>query len=185
MSLGRETVERVRDVETLLVLAPPTGGADPMRRALRAGRDSPRHLAVDFTPDRDPFSAFDGDARESVLVTTSEAGVSESVPTERVSSPADLTGVGMQTSQILGRWAETGDDIVVSFDSLTVLLQFVDLHDLYRFLHVVTARIRTVGAHAQFYLDPSTQGDQTVSIITSLFQGVARYEGDEWSVRVA
>jgi hypothetical protein len=104
------------------------------------------------------------------------------ITVETVSSPADLTGLGMIISETFQRWHEGDRAAALCFDSLTTLLQFEDLHNAYRFLNLVTTRLSAAGADSHFHLDPATVDDQTVSTLASTFRAVAEYE-DGWTVR--
>jgi hypothetical protein len=102
---------------------------------------------------------------------------------ETLSSPGDLTGLGIKLSEILKEWDETDGRTVACFDSLTALLQYADLQTVYKFLHVLTGRFDAAGVTAHFHLDPDTCDDQTVSTLTSLFDTVVELDGGEWTVR--
>lgn len=92
-------------------------------------------------------------------------------------SPDDLTGIGITLSEYLSSWGGEGGDLVVCFDSLTALLQYVSLKRAYRFLHVLTGRAAAVGARSHYHLDPSAHDDRTVATLTSLFDAVVDESG--------
>lgn len=96
-------------------------------------------------------------------------------------SPTDLTGLGITVSEYLA--AEGGERTVVIFDSLTVLLQYVDLQRAFRFLHVLANRVGTVDATAFYHMDPGAHDDRAVATLSSLFDAVAEYEDGSWSFR--
>jgi hypothetical protein len=98
-----------------------------------------------------------------------------------VKSPTDLTGLGITISEYLAE--EGGDRTVLSFDSLTVLLQYVDLRRAFRFFHVLANRVQTVDATAYYHIDPGAHDDQNVATLSSLFDAVAEFEDGSWSVR--
>lgn len=100
---------------------------------------------------------------------------------QTVESPDDLTGLGITLGQQLSAWTETSDEpVTVCFDSLTVLLQYVDLQRAFRFLHVLSGRVESMGVNAHYHLDPDAVDEQTVATLTSLFEAVLRYEDGEW-----
>lgn len=103
---------------------------------------------------------------------------------ETVSSPADLTGIGMKISAILEDFAEMESELVVCFHSLTVLLQYTDIQRAFRFLHVITGRMAAVDATAHFHMDPTVHDEQQRNTLLSLFDGVMELNGEgEWIVR--
>jgi hypothetical protein len=77
-----------------------------------------------------------------------------------VSSPADLTGVGIELTGILRKWHH--DDAVtdprVGLHSLSTHLMYADVQRVYQFLHVVTTRIATVDGVGVFTMDVSGRG---------------------------
>ena len=102
------------------------------------------------------------------------------VSTASVSSPGDLTGLGIKLSQCLSSWSADAKPTAVHFDSLTTLLQFADLKRVFQFVHVVTGRIESADAVGYFHLDPAAHDDQTVATLRGIFDGVYEYGSDGW-----
>jgi hypothetical protein len=155
-----------------LLLVTVTGSADDRLDAwrLHAGERLPRRTAV-LSVGESTRSAAVGGGGESHLPGT---GVS----VETVSNPGDLTGVGMRLSERLRTWADSDGRTVVCFHSIDPLLQYVDLSRLFRFLHVLTGRLRTIGAVAHFHLDPSAHDPQTVDTLLHLFDAAVEVDED-------
>lgn len=101
--------------------------------------------------------------------------------TEYVSSPDDLTGLGIAITETLDGF--DGPAPAVCFDSLTVLLQYADAEQTFRFLHVLSRYLSDASVSFHAHLDPVTQEDRTLSTLATLFDGLARYEDGEWQVR--
>lgn len=91
-------------------------------------------------------------------------------------SPTDLTGVGIRISERLAEWARDASHgsspFLLCFDSLTALLAYAELERAFRFVHVLTGRLRTAGARGHFHLDPAAHDDQTVATLAPLFDAV-------------
>ena len=85
-----------------------------------------------------------------------------------VSDPTDLTGLGIRMSEYLEAWAGNGRRTVIWFDSVTTLLQFVDLDRAYRFLHVLSGRVKSVDGRGYYLLDPSAHDDRTIAVLQEL-----------------
>ncbi len=98
-----------------------------------------------------------------------------------VESPSDLTGIGMKVGSYLDSHGD--GDTVVSFDSLTVLLQYVDLERAFRFLNAIASQVREVGALAHYHVDPNAHDDRVLATLASLFDGVARFDDGTWETR--
>ncbi len=103
-----------------------------------------------------------------------------------VENPGDLTGVGIELSELLSGMATASQDdeyIAVSFDSITSLLQYADLQRAFRFLHVVTGRVKTIGGTGFYNLDPEAHDKQTVATLKGLFDAVIHVDSDgSWTV---
>lgn len=104
-----------------------------------------------------------------------------SIRTTSVSDPGDLTGIGIKMDQALSAW--TAEDAVTRtcFHSLTGLLQYADLHRVFKFLHVLTARVEAANGLAHFHLDPTAVDDRTLATVRSLFDVVIEYEDGSWT----
>ncbi|WP_336037038.1 RAD55 family ATPase [Halobacterium yunchengense] len=105
-----------------------------------------------------------------------------------VSSPGDLTGMGIEFSEIAREAGDAGvGRLRVGFDSLSPLLMYVDLQRLFRFLHVFTSQIQSQGWLGVFSVDPESHDDQTINTISQLFDGVLQVrvtDGGDHEVRV-
>ncbi|WP_436902845.1 DUF7504 family protein [Halovenus halobia] len=98
-----------------------------------------------------------------------------------VENPSDLTGIGIELSELLSGMATAADDdehLTVCFDGITSLLQYADLQRAFRFLHVVTGRVKTVGGIGHFHLDPDAHDPQTLATLKGLFDAVIEVEED-------
>jgi hypothetical protein len=103
-----------------------------------------------------------------------------------VKDSADLTGIGIEMSELLSELAEAadeGDRIVVCFDSLTALLEHAELERAFRFLHVATGRVRSGGALGYYLLDPDGHDAETLTTLQNLFDAVLEHDDDTgWTV---
>lgn len=100
-----------------------------------------------------------------------------------VSSTGDLTDIGIEVSRFLAEWDGDGHRTVVCFDSLTTLLQYVDLQRAFRFLHVLTGRVRATDGLAHYHLDPTAHDERTTNTLKTLFDGLAEWDGASWQIR--
>jgi len=121
------------------------------------------------------------DSTRSVAADAGAAGGGPSLPEtnapiETVTSPNDLTGLGIRITEFLTDWAENDNQTVVCFDSLTALLQYVELETAYEFLHIITGRLATVDAFAHFHMDPEAHDQQTVEVLTGLMDAVVEVD---------
>ena len=187
---GHETAE---GRENVLVLAPSIGGADDERCAKRLssppGAASPNVLlvALDETPDR----RVDAVVRRSAVSpsnvgvvccdrvrsgaatgSTATAGVGSGPRVATVSSPGDLTGLGVRIEEVLSAWVDEPGPVELCFHSLTTVCQYVDARTAFRFCHAVTRHLDAAGAGSHFHLDPDAVDERTVATLSALFDRV-------------
>lgn len=117
-----------------------------------------------------------GDFTRSATPATADQGLShpETPPIETVGDPANLTALGITINDLLADWTADEqslrtDGIVVCFDSVTALLDHVDLQAAFRFLHVLLSRFAATGATTHFHLDTVATDDETVRTFRQLF----------------
>jgi len=79
---------------------------------------------------------------------------------ESVSSPRDMTGVGVAFEKYSKKVGERVDGSRVMYDSLTTLLQYVDRRRAYRFIDVLTGRFAAEGDLSVFTVDRGTIDDK-------------------------
>lgn len=99
----------------------------------------------------------------------------ETVVIEALHDPKDLTRLGVLINKYLGT---DGPPPVICFHTLNGILQFVEIEKLFRFLHILQSRVRSVGANAHYLIDPKTVDEQSVSTLQPLFDFTIRYDED-------
>jgi len=104
-----------------------------------------------------------------------------------VSSPGDLTGVGIELTGILREWHhDSVADPRVGLHSLSTLLMYADVKRVYQFLHVVTTRIASIDGVGVYTLDV-TAGGSAHDALKQLFDAMVEVrsgeEGSEFRVR--
>ena len=123
---------------------------------------------------------------------TKQQGMGSSVESDLVryaSSPVDLTGIGIELSELLrGLYKNRGfTKNRILLHSLSTLLMYSDLQTVFRFLHVFTGRVQSSDALGVFVIDASAHDEQTVSTLKQLFDGVVRVresDGGGYEARV-
>lgn len=75
------------------------------------------------------------------------------VRTEAIRDPANLVELGTTITEVLCKQEST----FVCFDSIEELLQYVDLEEVFRFLHVLTTLVERESAVAHYHLDPTEE----------------------------
>jgi len=121
-------------------------------------------------------------AGEAVRSAAAGAAASSALPAgmalESVSSPGDLTGLGMHISQQLSEWTDDDNRIVVDFDSLSILLEYAPRQSVFKFIHVLKGRIDAANAVAHYHMDPAAHESQEISTFKSLMDAVVEIDED-------
>jgi len=153
-------------------------GADPVETSV---------LWVTFRRDPgaclDQWTATTGDRPlNAAVIAVGDVGTVDAdwADVESVSSASDLTGLGIEIGEFLSDWE---GNVVVCFDSLTAMLQYVEVETAYEFLHAVTGQLYAADARAHFHVDPNAHDTQTVDSIASLFDAVVELGDGEPTVR--
>jgi hypothetical protein len=185
------------DVSNVLLLAPSLGGRSSDVCLDMLAQTPPAEtnvLVVSYTQTPADFvdDWLDGvgvaPVRGGVVsIGQGDAGVEDpSWAVQTVENPSDLTGVGIELSELLSGMAGAAADdehIAVCFNSVTSLLQYADLQRAFRFLHVVTGRVKTVGGVGHFHLDPDAHDDQALATLKGLFDAVVEQTDDGWELQ--
>jgi hypothetical protein len=184
------------DVSNVLLLAPSLGGQGTdvcLDLLTETPPERTNVLSVTFTdtPQEwvDRWTARTDTPVRGGIVAVGQVDASvdgESWAVKTVENPSDLTGIGIELSELLSGMAKAGDEdehIVFCFDGVTSLLQYADLQRAFRFLHVVTGRVKTVGGVGHYHLDPEAHDTQTLATLKGLFDAVIEVEDDgTWTI---
>ncbi len=118
----------------------------------------------------------DFDVNFKVIDCISKTIYPDSADTEfikRVASPIDLTGISVWTSRFLDSYFRSGKrDVIILLDSLSTLLMYTNPQTVYRFLHVVTRRIRATKAKALYIVQKDMHEERTITTLKHMFDGV-------------
>ncbi|MFB6141555.1 MAG: RAD55 family ATPase [Halosimplex sp.] len=90
-----------------------------------------------------------------------------------VSSPGDLTGIGIGITKALeslhGAGAERGRMALVS---LSTMLTYTDRETVFKFCHVLSSRLDAAGYLGVFTIDTGAHDEQTLQVIKQAFDGL-------------
>lgn len=146
---------RFVDAADVTILVTPTAG-DRLRSMADSGSSWPDRTIV-VTAKQQPLSSVgDLDLQD--------------VPIEVVQLDPDieLIGFGETISRVIAEHNAPKTDVFVTFDILPELLAEGDLETLFKFLHLLTARIENAGAFSHFYCPSETTGP-AMNLLSELF----------------
>ncbi len=166
---------------SILLQAPSMGGTRELcTDLLTGGLDEPGVLFVSFTRQASTCveQVAEGDVGRTGVITVGDGGTDvdrEDVTVRSISSPSDLTGLGIEIGQILREWEAP---VAVCFDSLTAMLQYVEFETAYEFLHALTGQFYAHDARAHYHIDPGAHDPMHVAGMTSLFDAAVSVDAD-------
>ena len=145
--------------------------------------ESWRRHQGDATPNRLGVIDVGGSTRATAAASASAPGPTGPVRIETIGSPGNLTDLGIKINGFLQEWEADDAAPTICFHSLTTLLQYAELQRVFRFLHVLTGRVRAVDGLAHFHLDPGAHEPHVENTLMTLFDAAARLEDGEWAIR--
>jgi hypothetical protein len=89
-----------------------------------------------------------------------------------VGSPGNLTDIGVTLTETLE--SQSADRTLLCFRSLTVLLQYAPLDEVYQFLHTLRTHVDRADTAAHFHLHEDAHGEAVVNTLRSVFDRVHR-----------
>lgn len=199
MELAQIEEEHLQDASNILVLAPLSPwGTKAYAELLASATSAESNLAVvtytqppelwlsDWKNAQHPLppdlTFVHGGPKQGEEITHEGSNIT----TVRV-SPRDPMDIITTVTEELDRWDAPQNPSVVSVQTLTVLLEYVDFDTAFRYLHVLIHRIRGADATGYYQIDPSIHEHETINTLSVLFDVVIEAEegatGDtEWSV---
>ena len=98
----------------------------------------------------------------------------------KVSSPGDLTGIGIGITKCLealhGAGAEDGRMALIS---LSTMLTYTNRETVFKFCHVLSSRLDAAGYVGVFTIDSGAHDDQTLQVIKQAFDGLVEVRDGE------
>jgi len=198
--LGPDLETEVEPGTNLLVTGPPLTGKRALCLDILAAGTEQKNGAIVVTTkdgaervlsDYKKRTAYQGRPVAVVDCVTRQQGVNDVLDDERIkytSSPVDMTGIGIKLSEFLQAFYQDRgiQKNRIMVHSLSTLLMYSDLQTVFRFLHVFTGRIQSVGGLGLFCIDSTAHDQQTMNTLTQLFDGIITTSEDaDPDIRIA
>lgn len=87
----------------------------------------------------------------------------------RIPDPENIQQIGVEITKFLSRADSGTDPVILFFDSISVMLQYVSLDTAVQFIEQCLASLEQFAAGGQFYFAPAVHDEETVDVIESLF----------------
>lgn len=185
----RLPIEPVEAGSTVLVAGPAHSGTRDLALGLLGGASGEGAIIIttDETTERvlDACESTEGrfDLTQVGVVSCVDEGAGTEFPARAltVSSPSDLTGIGMRYSKLYQDFHREGTErIRTGLFSVTALLTFGDLQPISRFVHTLAGRVDSVDGFGAFLIDPTALDERAVNTIGEFCDGrIGLREGDD------
>ncbi|WP_135303628.1 helix-turn-helix transcriptional regulator [Haloarcula amylovorans] len=96
-------------------------------------------------------------------------------------NPREPMDIIAPVTESLTRWRNNDRQTVVSVQTLTLLLEYVDFDTAFRYLHILTHRVQD-DAIGFYQMDPDVHDEETINTLKPLFDAVVEVEDGEWRV---
>lgn len=179
-------LESIRPGTSILVTGPAMAGKQSLvYDVLADGVSKGQGAIIVSTGDRAETVIEDFDARVSttgysfgVVDCAADQSVAESRPENRifvhhVSSPGDLTGIGIGITEAMETLHDNGKDGGrLALSSLSTMLTYTDRKTVFKFCHVLSSRLEAADYLGLFTIDASAHDEQTLQVIKQAFDGM-------------
>jgi len=182
-----DAVSAVRPGSNILVSGPAMSGKEDLAYSLLAdGSRRGEGAVIVTTSDRaeDVIDEYHGrvdglDEALLAVVDTRGEGDRSSDQTadgafiQHISSPSDMTGIGIAITKCLETLHNTGvDQGRFALVSLSTMLTYTDRKTVFKFCHVLSSRFDSAGYLGLFTIDSAAHDDQTLQVIKQAFDGM-------------
>ncbi|MCE8424877.1 MAG: recombinase RecA [Candidatus Methanoperedens sp.] len=98
---------------------------------------------------------------------------------KKVISPADLTSIGVKISQFFEDFfGKNINNIQLHINSLSIILMYSNIQTVFRFLHILTGRIKVMGALGIYVVDSGVHDLQTIATLKQLCDGIIEVKSE-------
>ncbi|MUV90194.1 hypothetical protein GJ629_10075 [Halapricum sp. CBA1109] len=183
--LDIDALESVRPGSNILISGPAMTGKDALAFDILAdGTRQQQGAVIVSTGDR--AENVIADYRDRAGTDTVRLGVVDCVSdgggnaqsgdgiyVHNVSSPGDLTGIGIGITKALEGLHESGADRGrLALSSLSTMLTYTDRKTVFKFCHVLSSRLDAAEYLGLFTIDSGAHDDQTLQVIKQAFDGM-------------
>jgi KaiC/GvpD/RAD55 family RecA-like ATPase len=104
------------------------------------------------------------------------------------SSPVDLTAIGVKIGQFFNEFfiKKKIQKNHLYLNSLSTILMYSNIQTSFRFLHILTGRIKSTGSLGIYIIDKGMHDERTLAILKQLFDGIIEIESenDKYFMRI-
>lgn len=100
---------------------------------------------------------------------------------KRVSSPVDLTGIGVRISQFIDEFMNRKklNNMRLCINSLSTILMYSNLPTVFRFMHVYSGKVAATKALGIYVVEDGMHDEQTIATLKQLINAVIEVKAEE------
>ncbi len=176
-----DTIEGIKNGSNILLISPPMSGKEDILDNMMYHRATKNEKALIIVTTNEPaiqilerFKKKKLDrllSRIGIVDCISKSFVDvdfENAIIKTVSSPADLTSIGVRIGQFIDDFSNNDLKIQIHINSLSTILMYSNLQTIFRFMHYLTGRIKAAEALGIFVIDSGMHDQQTIATLKQL-----------------
>lgn len=195
-----DIMDEIRGGSNIMMLGPPMSGKEDIINTIVYNGIKKNDSAIVVSTHESGERVFDWFERNNLDISDANIGVVDCVTKtfgmgaadtkniKRVSSPVDLTGIGVKISQFFEEFLVRKNIPNTRFciNSLSTILMYSNIKTVFRFIHVFTGRIKAANALGIYVIEDEIHDPQTIATLKQLFDGMIeiKVNGDGYAMRV-
>ncbi|MGP8322169.1 MAG: RAD55 family ATPase [Methanosarcinaceae archaeon] len=203
-SLGIKEIDNfiggIRGGSNIMVVGPPMCGKEDIINTIIYSGTKNNDSAIVVSTHESGERVFEWFERNDLDISNANIGVVDCVTKtfgmgaadtkniKRASSPVDLTGIGIKTSQFFEEFLVRKNipNTRLCINSLSTLLMYSNIKTVFRFIHVFTGRVKAANALGIYVIDDEMHDPQTIATLKQLIDGMIEIKasGNGYSMRV-
>jgi len=196
-----DSIGKLKEGSNIMLIGPPMSGKEVILNHLMNSCTTNNETAVIIITTREPATHILERLKKIIPAPSfSNIGIVDCVSKtvggteidmgniEFVSSPADLTDIGVKISQFFDDlfFKKKIRKLQLHFDSLSTILLYSKVQTVFRFLHVLTGRIKAARGIGIYVMDSGMHDEKNVIILKQLCDGIieVKSENDTNFIRI-
>jgi KaiC/GvpD/RAD55 family RecA-like ATPase len=187
-----DAFEAIKNSSNIMIIGPPMNGKgtimnDIVYQGLKAGgsavivntRDTGENV-IDWFNYNHPDITLESLCIVDCVTKTMGVPTIDIANIKRVSSPADLTDIGIKISQFLEyfRIKKNTQKTTLCINSLSTILMYSNIQTVFRFLHVFTNRVKAAGARGIYVVEEGMHDEQSITTLKQLCDGMIEVKSE-------
>ena len=176
-----DTIEGIKNGSNIMLISPPMSGKEDILDNIMYHRAIKNETALIIVTTNEPaINILERFKEKKLDLLLSKIGIVdciskdfvtadfENATIKTVSSPGDLTSIGVRIGQFIDDFSKNDLKIQIHINSLSTILMYSNLQTIFRFMHYLTGRIKAAEALGIFAIDSGMHDQQTSTTLKQL-----------------